>query len=158
MNKFFEKTAYRADLFLKPTGAQVYGMDEYVYINKLDANIFNRSIKGSFLRLIVTATDAEGFKEFDILPFKGSDESFYFIKDNLGLRDINGNPVYAINTDGSIKMADVDVEQEDEPIVVESRPVDMLNMFSDNIDLMGDSLATLMFGTIKKSLYNNPEV
>ena len=165
MQKFNEANAKR-DYLLKPTGFTKYGQPEYVYICKLDVDVVGMQAKGGFLHLIYTGDDANGKKEFDIIPSTSQGAyKDYFIKDGLGFRDEEGNPVYSTNEDGSIKTVDVVVGvDEGGNDIIESRPVELLTMFSNSIDMplasvsdktFGEALALSMLGTIIKKLHNS---
>lgn len=177
MQKWNETQAQR-DYLLKPTGFTKYGQLEYVYICKLDVDVVGMQAKGGFLHLIYIGDDENGKKNFDIIPGDNVYKD-YFIKDGLGFRDEEGNPVHKVDENNATVMAPVQVGvyeanvfEEDgvtlkhaigDPIM-EDRPVELLTMFTNSIDMplatvsdktFGEALALSMFGTILKKLHGN---
>lgn len=166
MNKFFEKSIPVSERYqLKPTGFIVFGMDEYVFIPQLATSALNRSAEGYFKRLLLTGMDSDGLKEFDVFSSQQATRGFdmYTIKDGLGFKTLNGEPVYAEDANGNIIYDDVEVKDEQGNITIEQRGREMLTMFTNSLTLdltpvnmtLGELLVNAMLPTVIKRIHGN---
>lgn len=137
---------------LNPTGRQIYGMDEYIYIKSFNYDD-NNAIKVHFYLLLKTGEDT-----FDLIANVSTPDYKYSISDGKAFTDINGYNIYTVDENGDTVYADVVIQEAEVDTsgntiteeVIESQPVKREEDFSRNFQ----AFSALIIPSIFKDINN----
>jgi len=154
--EILKQNMFMPDLFLMSAGRTLYNLngeqlEEMVLI--LSLNCYNRAktVTGEYLRLLKIDET-----RYEVLNPAGGQKCFkYVLSDNRALFDINGKEVYVEDENGIIFDPVLDSEgnpaldEEGNPV---SKPRSRTLDYTNNVNMMGPSLAGAMIKTIKSHL------